>query len=273
MFRGTKFRVSGKLGFGLIVVGLLIAGAVFADQIGHVDPIHQDYGAMLQAPSRLHLLGTDLLGRDVLARVLHGARISLLISVGSVALMILIGMPLGAAAGYFGGWIDGIIMRAADVLLAFPFILGAIAMMAAIGPGALNVFLALAFLGWPEVARVTRASVIDETGKDYIAAAKVAGGSSWYILRRHLLPNAAAPVLVLSFMEIGTAILTEATLSFLGLGIQVPRPAWGTMLADAAGRLNTAPWLLIVPGAAIILACLGFNMIGESLSDALENDG
>lgn len=269
----NQVAISGRLKSGLFIVGILVAGAVFADLVAAVDPITQDYEAMLQRPSRAHLLGTDMLGRDILARILYGARVSLLISVGAVAATVLIGVPLGAAAGYLGGWVDVVVLRLADILLAFPFVLGAIVLMAAIGPGALNVFLALTLLGWPQIARVTRARVIDEIGKDYISAVKVVGGSPWYVLRRHLLPNAAGPVLVFAAMGVGTAILTEATLSFLGLGIQAPAPAWGTMLAEAMGRLTVAPWLLIGPGIAVISMCLGFNMIAEGLRDRLEIDG
>jgi len=192
------------------------------------------------------------------------------IAIAAVVLMIVVGVPLGAIAGYFGGFIDSVIMRVADVFLAFPFILGAIALMTVVGPGAGKVFIALAVLGWPQIARITRAQVMDEASKDYIAAVKVVGGSTWYILRRHLLPNAAGPVAVFSFMGVGTAILTEATLSFLWIGVQLPYPAWGSLLADAVGRVSVAPWLIYGPGLAVILASLGFNLIGEGLRDTLD---
>lgn len=262
-----------KLRFGLVIVTLLVLLAVGADIVSPYDPLRQDHEAVLKAPSPAHLLGTDSLGRDNLARLAHGARVSLAVAAAAVALMIVIGLPLGAIAGYFGGAPDAVIMRTADVFLAFPFALGAIALMAIIGPGAGNVFIALALFGWPQIARVTRAQVINESVKDYIAAVKVVGGSAWYIMRRHLLPNAVGPVAVFSFMGLSTAILTEATLSFLGIGIQLPYPAWGSMLADAVGRLIVAPWLILGPGGAVVLACLGFNLLGEGLQDALNVDG
>lgn len=268
-----KPMINGRLLFGLILVALLAAGALAAGLPGFADPIKQDYDAMSAPPGPQHLLGTDQLGRDVLSRILHGARVSLLVAVAAVAATVAIGVPAGAVAGYFGGRLDTLIMRTADAFLAVPFVLGAIALMAAFGPGALNVFLTLMLLGWPSIARVTRAQVLDEASKDYVAAVKVVGGSPWYILRRHLLPNVAGPIVVFAFTGVATAILTEATLSFLGLGIQAPVPAWGTMLAEALGRFATEPWLLFGPGAAVVMACLGFNLLGEGLRDALEIDG
>jgi len=268
-----KARSGWKFRMGLIIVALLFLLAVGADVVSPYDPLRQDYKAVLKRPGPAHPLGTDSLGRDNLARVAHGARVSLAVAVAATALMILVGLPLGAAAGYFGGPADAVIMRAADVFLAFPFALGAIALMAVVGPGAGNVLIALALFGWPQIARVARAQVMNEAAKDYVAAVKVAGGSPWYIIRRHLLPNAVGPVAVFSLTGLSTALLTEATLSFLGIGIQLPFSAWGSMLADAVGRLTIAPWLIIGPGAAVVLACLGFNLLGEGLHESLELDG
>ncbi|MDP1808451.1 MAG: ABC transporter permease [Actinomycetota bacterium] len=264
---------SRKLQIGLIIAAALFLLAAGADVVSPYDPLSQDYKAVLAGPSPAHPLGTDSLGRDNLARLAHGARVSLAVAVAATALMIVVGLPLGAAAGYFGGLPDSVIMRVADVFLAFPFALGAIALMAVVGPGSGNVLIALALFGWPQIARVTRAQVMNEAAKDYVAAVKVAGGSAWYIIRRHLLPNAVGPVAVFSLTGLSTALLTEATLSFLGIGIQLPHPAWGSMLADAVGRLTVAPWLIFGPGAAVVLACLGFNLLGEGLHESLDVDG
>jgi len=272
--RGRLGRArSRKLRIGFIIVAALFLLAAGADIVSSYDPLRQDNEAVLQTPGATHFLGTDSLGRDNLARLVHGARVSLAVAIGSVALMILIGLPLGAAAGYFGGIVDSAIMRAADVFLAFPFALGAIVLMAVIGPGAANVLVALALFGWPQIARVARAQVMNEAAKDYVAAVKVAGGSAWYITRRHLLPNAVGPVAVFSLTGLSTALLTEATLSFLGIGIQLPYPAWGSMLAEAVGRLAIAPWLILGPGVAVVLACLGFNLLAEGLHESLQIDG
>ncbi len=260
----------GKLRLGLVIVSCLVLLTLAANVISPYDPIRQDSGAVLQKPSTRHVLGTDSLGRDILARLAHGARTSLAIAFGAVMIMILVGVPVGAVAAYFGGLVDSVLMRLADVLLAFPFALGAIALISVIGPGSTNVFIALALFGWPQIARITRTQVLNEISKDYIAAVKLVGGSPFYILRRHLLPNAAGPIAVYSLMGIGSVILTESTLSFLGIGVQLPYPAWGSMLSDAVGRLTVAPWLIYGPGAAVFLTCLGFNLIGEALHEAIE---
>jgi peptide/nickel transport system permease protein len=259
-----------RLKLGLAIILTIATVSVAAGFLSPYDPLRQDHEAILQPPSLAHPLGTDTLGRDILTRLAYGGRLSLAIAVGATALMVLIGVPLGAAAGYFGGAVDMIVMRIADVLLAFPFALGAIAVMAVIGPGTGNVLLTLAALGWPPIARLTRTQVVNEAAKDYVAAVKVAGGSSWYILRRHLVPNAAGPLVVFALTGVGTAILTEATLSFLGIGVQLPHPAWGSMLSESVGKFALAPWLLYAPGGALILACLGFNILGEGWRDSLE---
>ncbi len=259
-----------KARVGLVIISILILLTLAAGFLSPYDPIRQDRESVLKSPSLRHPLGTDSLGRDMLARLLYGARTSLTIALGAVIFMVVIGLPIGVIAGYFGGIVDSVLMRTADVFLAFPFVLGAIAVMTVIGPGARNVFVVLAIFGWPQIARITRAQVKNEVSKDYIAATKVVGGSAWYILWRHLLPNTLGPVAVYSLMGVGSVILTEATLSFLGIGVQLPYPAWGSMLADAVGRVTVAPWLIYGPGAAVVLTCLGFNILGEALHEALE---
>ncbi len=263
-------RLPGRLRLGLLIVGLLAAASLAILLFSGADPISQDQRAFLSAPSAEHWLGTDRLGRDILVRLLHAGRLSLTVSVAAVAAMVAIGLPIGVTAGYVGGAVDTVISRLIDILLAFPFVLGAVALMAVVGPGLWNIFLVMALLGWPQIARVVRAGVIDEAGKDYVAAVRVAGGTPWYVMRRHILPGTAAPVAVFAVMGIGTAILTEATLSFLGFGVQAPQPSWGMMISEAQVVFASAPWVLIAPGAAIVLACLGFNLIGEGLRDAWE---
>jgi peptide/nickel transport system permease protein len=260
-----------RLKAGLAIIVTILAISIAAGLFSPYDPLRQDHTAILQSPSLAHPLGTDTLGRDVLTRLAFAGRLSLAIAIGATALTILVGVPLGAAAGYFGGAVDTIIMRIADVLLAFPFALGAIAVMAVMGPGVGNVLFTLAALGWPPIARLTRTQVVNEAAKDYVAAVKAAGGSSWYILRRHLLPNAAGPIAVFSLTGVSTVILTEATLSFLGIGVQLPDPAWGSMLSESVGRFSLAPWLLWGPGGALILACLGFNILGEGWRDRIDS--
>lgn len=268
---GQGERVLTKLRLGSVLIAFLALLAVGGGIVSPYDPINQDQGSVLQEPSRAHPLGTDALGRDLLARTAHGARISLFVAAAATFLMVLIGFPLGAVAGYYGGLLDTVIMRSADVFLAFPFAVGSIALMAVIGPGVGNIVAALAVMGWPQIARVVRSEVVNEASQDYIAAVRLVGASDRYIIRRHLLRRAAGPTAVFSFMGAGSAVLAESTLSFLGIGVQLPDPSWGSMLAEAVGRLTVAPWLMYGPGAAIFLTCLGFNLLGEGLRDALES--
>ncbi len=267
--RNRVSRLPGRLRLGVLIVGLLAAGSIAIGLLG-ADPISQDQGAFLAGPSAEHWLGTDRVGRDILVRLLYAGRLSLSVSVAAVAMMVAIGLPVGVAAGYLGGPVDAVVSRVIDIFLAFPFVLGAVALMAVVGPGVWNIFLVMAVLGWPQIARVARAGVIDETAKDYIAAVKVVGGTPWYVMRRHILPGTAGSVVVFAAMGVGTAILTEATLSFLGFGVRAPQPSWGMMISEAQVVFGTAPWTLFAPGVAVILACLGFNLIGEGLRDAWE---
>ncbi len=262
--------MSNTLKLGILIIGLLILAAVLVGLFDGADPVAQDQQAFLEAPSADHWLGTDRLGRDILVRLLFAGRTSLTVSLTAVTAMVLIGLPLGLVAGYFGGWVDNVVSRLIDIFLAFPFILGAVALMAVFGPGLWNIFLVMALLGWPQIARLARAGVIDEVTKDYVAAVKVAGATPWYVMRRHVLPGISGPVIVFAVMGVGTVILAEATLSFLGFGMPAPQPSWGLMISDARLVYATAPWALIAPGVAIILACLGFNLIGEGLRDLLD---
>jgi peptide/nickel transport system permease protein/oligopeptide transport system permease protein len=224
----------------------------------------------LRPPSASHPFGTDKLGRDIASRVIYGARVSLLVGVVAVAIMVIIGLIAGAVAAYYGGWWDAIIMRSADVFFAFPYVLFAIVLIAVIGKGVQSVFIAIGVLGWASIARVFRSSILSVKENEYVDAARAMGASTRRILFRHIMPNAVAPIIVYATMSVGGAILTEAALSFLGVGVQPPRPSWGGMLSEARSYLFTAPWLMLYPGIAIITTVLAFVLLGDGLRDALD---
>ena len=221
-------------------------------------------------PSLEHLFGTDSLGRDEMARVIYGARISLAIGVLAMSISLIIGLVLGTTAAYFGGIWDSIIMRATDIFMAFPYILFAIALLAALGPSFINMFLAIGLIGWTSIARVIRSVILQIKENDYVSAARALGASNLRIVLRHILPNSIAPVVVYATMGIGTAVISEAALSFLGLGIQPPTPSWGLMIAEAQQYLYIAPWLVAFPGLAILLTVLSFTLLGDGLRDAMD---
>jgi peptide/nickel transport system permease protein len=210
------------------------------------------------------------LGRDIASRVVYGARVSLIVGIVAVLIMVVIGLVLGALAAYYGGIWDSIIMRTADVFFAFPYILFAIALIAVLGKGFQNVFLAIGILGWPSIARVFRSSILSVKENEYVDAARAMGASTRRILSRHIMPNSVAPIIVYATMSVGGAILTEAALSFLGMGVQPPSPSWGLMLSEARGYMFTAPWLMIYPGIAILTTVLAFVLLGDGLRDALD---
>jgi peptide/nickel transport system permease protein len=253
----------------IIVVGLAVV-AIFAPLIAPYDPIVPDLGHALEAPSWHHLFGTDQSGRDVLSRVLYGARISLRIGAFAVLSIAIIGVPLGLIAGTFGGWIDGIIMRLADVFLAFPTLVLALAIAAALGGGLENVIVALAIAGWPWYARLVRGVVLGVRREAYIEAAQVAGAPWRKIIVRHIFPNSFAPILVQMSQDMGYAILLSASLGFLGIGVKIPTPEWGTMINDGRNVFMDAWWVGSWPGIAIIVAVLGFNLLGDGIRDILD---
>ena len=222
------------------------------------------------APSWEHPFGTDTLGRDVLCRVIYGARISLAVGVLATAISTFIGLIMGAMAAYNGGWWDTIIMRFADVFLAFPYTLFVIAMLAVIGPGIQNVFIAIGVLGWPSIARVFRSAILSVKENDYVDAARAMGASDARIIVRHIFPNSVASIVVYATMNIGGAILTESALSFLGMGVVPPDPSWGIMIQDGQTYLASQPWLMIMPGIAILTTVLAFTLLGDGLRDALD---
>ena len=221
-------------------------------------------------PSFQHPFGTDNLGRDELARVIYGARVSLSVGVLAMSISVVIGLILGTSAAYFGGLWDSIIMRATDIFMAFPYVLFAIALLAALGPSFINMFLAIGLIGWTSIARVIRGVILQVKENDYISAARALGAGNLRIIMRHILPNSIAPVVVYATMGIGSAVISEAALSFLGLGIQPPTPSWGLMLAEAQIYLTVAPWLVFFPGLAILLTVLSFTLLGDGLRDAMD---
>jgi peptide/nickel transport system permease protein len=260
---------------GLIVVCsgvilLLLGLSVFAPWLTTTSYSHIQLQDRLQGPSLKHLLGTDELGRDIFSRMLYGGRVSFLVSVVVVAVSLVIGATLGASSGYVGGWFEELIMRIADVLLAFPGILLAIGLMAVLGPSLENVILALAMIGWVTYARLARGVTLKLRELDFVRASQSLGASPFWILSRHIFPN-MIPVLIVqaSFGFAGT-ILAEASLSFLGLGVQPPQPSWGSMLNDGKNHLLDAPHLTIFPGLAIFISVLAFNLLGDALRDKLD---
>jgi peptide/nickel transport system permease protein len=255
---------------GLAVIVTLIVAAVFAPILAPYDPYAVSLDTRLLAPDAKHLLGTDELGRDILSRLLYGARVSLWVGIVTVALSGVIGITGGVVAGYLGGYWDAVIMRLVDVFLAFPVIVLAIAIVAVRGPGLTNVLIALALVYWTTYARVSRSIVLALREEEYTWAARTLGATPTRIMLRHLLPNAVAPLIVLASLGMGNAIVAEAALSFLGLGIQPPEASWGSMLNFGMQFLRDASFLSTTPGLAIFITVLGFNLLGDGLRDALD---
>ena len=255
---------------GLSIVILLILIAIFAPLISPYDPISRIKEDSSLGPSINHLFGTDLLGRDIFSRVIYGSRISIEVGVIAVGISVIIGLFFGALSGYFGGISDAVIMRVADIFFAFPYILGAIAIMTILGPGIVNIFIAIGILGWASIARIFRSSILTIKHKEYIEAARAMGANNSRIIIKHIFPNSFAPIIVYATMNVGTAIIVEAALSFLGIGVQPPTPAWGKMLADSMAYIDTAPWMMFFPGLAILITVLGFVLLGDGLRDAFD---
>lgn len=256
------------IGFSIIL--LIVITAILAPLIATHSPTAQSITDRYLAPSSAHYLGTDELGRDIFSRLIYGTRISIQIAVISVGISLIIGVALGGIAGYFGRWIDQVIMRMIDMLMAFPSILLAIALVAVLGPGLRNAMIAVGIVGIPQFARIVRSTVMSVKETEYIEAARVIGAKHGRILFQHILPNSLAPIIVQASLGMGTAILDAAGLSFLGLGAQPPSPEWGAMLSDGRAALQTAPWVVAFPGLAIFLFVLGFNLFGDGLRDALD---
>jgi peptide/nickel transport system permease protein len=255
---------------GLAVVSIFIFIALFANILAPYDPTSADWGALRAAPIWAHPFGGDELGRDVLSRVIFGARASLMAGVISVALALMLGIPIGMLSGYAGGLVDGVIMRFTDAMLAVPFLILAIALAAFLGPSLSNAMIAIGLSATPIFIRLTRAQVQAVKVEDYVEAARVIGNSPFRIAWRHILPNIWPALLVQATLTIASAIIAEASLSFLGLGQQPPAPSWGSMLNTAKDFLSQAPWMAIYPGISIFLVVLSFNLFGDGLRDAFD---
>ncbi len=255
---------------GGVLIMIVVAGAALAPWFSAYDPIAIAPVDRLQGPSRAHPLGTDIYGRDTLTRVLHGGRISLAVGGLSVGLALAVGGTVGAVSGFFGGWLDAVVMRFADVLLAFPAILLAIGLLAFLGGGFWNVVLAIAIVYTAPLSRVARAAVLSIRHEEYVDAARVIGAADGRVLVRHILPNAVAPIIVEGTLRLALAILAEAALSFLGLGTQPPAPTWGQMIAEGRAVMTFTAWPALGPGMAITITVLGFNLLGDAIRDAFD---
>ncbi len=268
----AALATDGRARFGLAVVVLLALAALTAPLIAGHDPIAIDLGGALARPSAAHWLGTDVQGRDVWARLVYGARVSLAVGVASQVIALALGVALGLVAGYYGRRVDDAVMRLADVTLAFPTLLLLIAMAAAFAPSLATVVVTVGVVGWAGMARLVRGQVLVVRTAAYVEAERALGAGDLHIMLRHVLPNVVAPVVIAATLGVAGAIMAEAALSFLGLGVQPPTPSWGAMIADGRDltQLRRAPWTSLAPGLAIGLAVLGFNLLGDALRDALD---
>ncbi len=256
---------------GAFIVALFIFTAVFADIIAPTDPTATNAKYSLARPSSLFWLGADFMGRDMYSRIVHGARISLAVGAGAMGLGAVIGISVGLASGYLGGWFDLLVQRLLDIMQALPLLVMAIVMAASLGPSLKNTIIAIAIPLVPTVARVVRSSTLSLREQPFVEAARAVGMGELRIAVRHVLPNTLAPLIVLATAQLGSAILVEASLSFLGLGIPEPHPSWGRMLSESAAEyVRTAPWLVIFPGVAISLTVFGTNLLGDALRDILD---
>jgi len=258
---------------GLVVIVVFVLVAIFAPLLAPYDPIATSWTAIRKAPSLAHWMGTDENGRDVLSRVIYGSRASLMAGVVSVFIAGAIGVPTGLLAGFAEGWIDAVLSRITDAMLACPFLILAIALAAFLGPNLTNAMIAIGVSTAPRFMRIARAATLDASSNEYVEAARAIGNPGWRVAVRHILPNIVPPVLVQGTLAIAAAIIAEASLSFLGLGQQPPDPSWGSMLNSAQRFLEQAPWLAVFPGLAIFLVVLSFNLVGDGLRDALDPRG
>ncbi len=255
---------------GIVLVSVLVLGGIFASVVATRDPNLVDVAARFHPPSRAHLFGTDHLGRDVFARVLHGARLSIGSALVAGLSVALVGLVLGMVAGYFGGLIDTAISRVVDILLSFPILLLALVITGVLGPGLRNIIISLVVASWAQYARIVRGAVLGEKNKAYVEAARASGASHRRVLFRHILPNIVAPVIVWTTLDTGVMLLAVSSLSFLGLGVKPPAAEWGAMLSEGRSYLDHAPQMMFYPGAAIFLTVLGLNLLGDGLRDALD---
>jgi len=267
----AKFMKNRAAVVGAAIVALMFFIAIFAPWLAPFDPIRASFMTVRKAPDAVHWLGTDELGRDVLSRMIWGARASLQAGVVSVMIAVLIGVPLGLLAGYFGKWVDVLISRLADALLSIPFLILAIAMAAFLGPSLTNAMIAIGVSAMPRFVRLTRGQALSTKSEDYVEGARAIGLGDLRIIVRYILPNVLPPIIVQASLTVATAIIAEASLSFLGLGQLPPAPSWGSMLNSAKDFVEQAPWMSIYPGIAIFVTVLGFNLLGDGLRDALDS--
>lgn len=254
----------------LVVIVLIALMAIFAPYVAPYDPYVQDLSKILAPPSAEHWLGTDDLGRDILSRVIHGARVSLTVGLVAESIALALGVVIGAVAGYFGSWVDNLISRIMEVFASFPQILFAMGIMFAMGPGILNIFIAIGLVGWTGVARIVRGQVMQLKEMEYVQAARATGAGTAHIIFRHLIPNCLPTIIIVAAMNIPANIMTEASLSFIGLGVQLPHPSWGSMVSIGRKYIRMAPHFSVYPGIAIIITVLAFTMLGDGLRDALD---
>lgn len=270
----TLYRFFGRSTLtmvALVVLVVFVAVGMFAPWLSPYDPNSQDLAGRLQPPlSDGHLLGTDSLGRDVLSRLIHGSRISLIVGFSAVILSAVLGVIVGLVSGYVGGWVDSLLMRIVDAWLAFPFLLLAIAIVAVLGRGLDNIVIALVITGWVLYARLVRGETLSLREREFVLSARGLGANSIAIMVKHILPNCLAPIMVVATLEVGVVIVTEASLSFLGLGASASEPSWGGMLADGRAYITRAWWLATLPGLAIFVIVLAVNVLGDALRDALD---
>lgn len=255
--------------FAILAI-LIILVAIFAPLLAPCDPYEANLADAIQAPSKEHIFGTDKLGRDIFSRVLYGARTSLSASFILVIIIMVVGTILGLLAGYFGGWVDAVIMRIADMFVSFPGMVLALAVAGILGASIQNAIIAISLVSWPKYARLTRSLVLKIRNRDYVAAAQVTGSKHGYILRKYMLPNALPTIIITGATDIGSMMLEIAGLSFLGFGAQSPTAEWGLMLNEGRAYMTAAPWLMIFPGLAIFITVVVFNLLGDSLRDVLD---
>lgn len=263
--RANKLAVSGSA-----LIGLVFFLSIFAPLIAPYDPSRIDTTSILTGPGRAHLLGTDELGRDVLSRMLWGGRISLEVGFVAVGIATIIGVILGSLSGYYGGWIDSVIMRCVDIMLSIPTIFLVLAVIAILEPNIINIMIVIGLTSWMEPARLVRAEFIALKEREFVIGARAIGATDSRIIIRHILPNGISPIIVSATMGIGGAILIESALSFLGLGVQPPTPSWGSLLSSGKDNIEIAWWLTAFPGGAILLTVIGYNLVGEGIRDALD---
>lgn len=267
------FKKQWSMTVGAFIILALVLMAAFGPDMVSYKPEQMDMSNRFSPPTDIHWLGTDNFGRDLWTRMSFGARLSLFIALISVGVSSLLGTWVGLASGYFGGWFDMLVMRVVDIFLGFPVIILALALIAVLGPGPVNVILALIAVFWTQYARVARSIALAEREREYVMAAHAIGASNLRILARHILPNSLGPILVLATLGLGTAIIAESALSFLGFGVQPPEPSWGWTLSYGMRVLRDAPHLSVVPGVAIMITVLGFNLMGDGLRDRLDPRG